>query len=304
MKKYSGSVVLAISMFCLLIPLTGNGQSLSAALGATDLSGLERWNECQRRAMGYLERITAERMQQKLDISTALTAEEKAVWAADIAALAAVTLEQPGFRGPDPNDPNHYLKGLTEAEFHALNSMNQRRQQENNLDCESTIGGFARYSGGAGQASQDEYEARLRADMITPIDLAAIPLEPLPDPFPKTAAELDAERRAAEEASRQAFNNRASNCMDATKGLRLELMADRLQTVLDSSTGLSAQERAEFEADIAATRDAAAKGLEMVDPVDPANPYRVMTRLSVQDQTDIAIQSGQQMAAIMMTCSR
>ncbi|HSG63671.1 MAG TPA: hypothetical protein VLD39_01660 [Gammaproteobacteria bacterium] len=42
--------------------------------------------------------------------------------------------------------------------------------------------------------------------MIAPIDVDSIALIALPNPFPKTAAEIEAERCAAEQASRQAFN--------------------------------------------------------------------------------------------------
>ena len=49
-------------------------------------------------------------------------------------------------------------------------------------------------------------------------------------------------------------------------------MADKMQQRLDASKALSAKERAEFEADIKATRDAADQKLDSAPPVDPKIP--------------------------------
>jgi hypothetical protein len=65
------------------------------------------------------------------------------------------------------------------------------------------------------------------------------------------------------------------------------ITADRLQEKLDSSKGLSAKERADFEADIKATRAAAVEGLSAPKPVNPKNPYRYIMRLTLDDQMAI-----------------
>lgn len=81
-------------------------------------------------------------------------------------------------------------------------------------------------------------------------------------------------------------------------------MADRLQQKLNTSQGLSAKERADFEADIRATRAAAAKGLEPVPPVDSSNPDRAMMRLSFQDQMAIATEYSKDYMAAMQACAK
>jgi hypothetical protein len=97
---------------------------------------------------------------------------------------------------------------------------------------------------------------------------------PLPSPFPKTREQLQEERRAAQQAQRQAAAQTINACTDGIKGLRLSIMADKMQKNLDASQGLSAKDRADFEADIQAARDAAAKGLDAAAPVDPCQPQQ------------------------------
>jgi hypothetical protein len=146
-----GSVVLASG-----VPLGGHAQSLSSALGATKLDGLKDMTDCMNVSHGYRERIIGERMEAKLAISSALTAEERAVWQADVDALKAV---KPGsaFVPPNERDPQHYLLGLTDAEQQALNSTATRYMQEINLECEKKYGGMTRYSPGSDQSGQKRY---------------------------------------------------------------------------------------------------------------------------------------------------
>jgi hypothetical protein len=57
---------------------------LSSALGATKLDGLKDMTDCMNVSHGYRERIIGERMAAKLAISSALNAEERAIWQADV----------------------------------------------------------------------------------------------------------------------------------------------------------------------------------------------------------------------------
>jgi hypothetical protein len=142
----------------------------------------------------------------------------------------------------------------------------------------------------------------LKDEMKTPIDISTIAVAPLPSPFPKTREQVQEERRAAQQAIRQTAATKVNACGDVAKGLRLGMMADKMQKKLDTSQGLSAKDRADFEADIKATRDAAQKGLDMPPPVDPSNPNRAMMRLTTQDQMDIAKEFGNQYMALMQNC--
>jgi hypothetical protein len=300
MKRRIGSWVLLLVVSFGVAPRA----SFAQGLGATKLDGLKDFSECLNQVAGHHENLIADRLEAKLKISTALTQQERDIWAGDIRALRQVTPSQPNYKSPDPKDPQHYFLGMTNDEQVAINSMNSRFSQEVNLACEKKYGGMTRYSGGGDQSSQTRYEQGLRDQMQTPIDIATIPVAPLPSPFPKTREQIQEERRAAQQASRQAIATKMSGCMDAAKGLRLSIVADKMQKRLDSSQGLSAKDRADFEADIKATRDAAGKGLDMAAPVDPSNPNRAVMRLTTQDQLDITKEFMNQYMARMQSCTK
>jgi len=110
------------------------------------------------------------------------------------------------------------------------------------------------------------------------------------------------ERRAAQQARQQAGAQQISSCTDSAKGLRLSIMADKMQQKLDASKGLSAKERANFEADIKATRDASDQKLDYAPPVDPKNPNRALMRLSAQEQLDVTTEFSNRYLATMQNC--
>jgi len=301
MKRLMGFGVFLFVVSSGLLPRTVFSQSLSSGLGATKLDGLKNFSECQNQALGHHEKLIADRLDAKLAKSDALTTEERDIWAADIRALRQVTPSQP-YKAPDAKNPQHYLLGLTNDEQVAINSMHSRFVQEVHLACEQKYGGMTRYSQGADQSGQARYEQGLRDQMQTPIDIASIPVGPLSSPFPKSRAQLAEERRAAQQASRQAAAQQISGCANAAKGLRLSIMADKMQQRLNSAQALSAKERADFEADIRATREAAAKGLDQVAPVDPNNPNRALMRLTPQEQLEVATEFADKYMAQMKDC--
>jgi len=292
----------------ILVPGTGLSPafagSLSAALGATKLDGLEKYNNCQRESAGYNEGLIADRLEVRLGNTPDLSPQDRGVWLAEINALREVQHHQTPYRAPDPSHPQRFLSALTGPEQQAVNSMNVRFIQEVNLKCEQKMGGMTRYSPGSDQSGQIRYENSLKAKMVQPMNLAAIPVTPLPSLVEKTAAEKAAGQRAAQDASRQAMTQKFSACQESAKGLRLRITADAMQRKLDASPGLSAKERQEFEADIQAARASADKGLDQIEPVDPKNPYRALQRLEMQDQMDIATEFGKQYTQQMVRCSR
>jgi len=305
MKNIIGSSALLLLVSIGVAPHTSFGQSLSSGLGATSIGpGITNFADCQNQVIGHREKLIADRMEAKLAKSSALTAEERAIWAADIQALRQVTPKQPNFKAPDAKNPQHYLLGMTDDEQVSINSMHSRYSQENNLACEQKYGGMSRYSSTADKSTQAQYEKDSRAQMQTPIDIATIAVGPLPSPVPKTPAQQAADRRAAQQATRQTAAQSMTACTDAAKGLRLSLMADKMQKTLDGTQGLSAKDRTDYEADIKATRDAAAKGLDQVPPVDPSNPARAVTRLTSQDQVDLISEFGTQFLAKLQECTK
>src|SRR5262245_20327350 len=115
MKRFvfSGIVLLVISMVAAAEP--SFAQSLSAGLGATKLDGLKDFAECQNQVRGHHEKLIADRLEAKLAKSTALSAQERDTWAADIKALRQVSPSQ-AYKAPNPREPQHYLLGLTDEE--------------------------------------------------------------------------------------------------------------------------------------------------------------------------------------------
>ncbi len=304
---------LILSVALAVLPAAGLAQSLSSALGANNLDGLTKFSDCMNQTAGYRERTIGDRLAAKLAQSPALTAEQRAVWQAEIDALRAVTVASPKFNPPNERDPQHYLLGLTDAEQQAINSMVIRKGQEINLECEQKYGGMTRYSPTSDQSGQKKYEDELRSKFVTPTDVATLALAALPSPFPKTPEEQVAEARAARDAAIQAQRVATSNtmqpliakmtaCQEEVKPLQLNIQADYMQRKLDGSAGLPAAERAAFEADINAVRSAAAAGLNMPAPVDPANPFRAMMRLSTEEQMAMAQELGTKMGQQLAAC--
>ncbi|MBZ5600590.1 MAG: hypothetical protein LAN83_19985 [Acidobacteriia bacterium] len=276
--------------------------SFAQGLGATQLGdGLQKFTDCQNQVIGHHEHLIADRLQAKLDKATALTPEERDIWVAEIRALRQVTPSRP-FKAPDPKNPQRYFLGLTNDEQSAINSMHNRYVQEVHLGCEKKYGGMTRYSPGSDQSGQARYEKELKDNIQTATDIATIPVEPIPSPYPKTREQMQEERRAKQQATRQAAGQTMSACTEGAKGLRLRIMADKMQQRLNSSKGLSAKERADFEADIKATRDAADKKLDYAPPVDPKNPNRAMMRLTAQEQMEVTTEFSNQYLAQMQNC--
>lgn len=268
------------------------------ALGAGCLNALEPFAACQAKMYGYQERLIADRLEKKLAISPKLNAKERAVWQGDIVALRAVTYEH-RYQPPDPKRPLQYLDGLTEKEQIAATSMNARNRQQIFIKCEQEHPNAL-----SSPADEQKYIASLRAKMPQATDISTVPIQALPSPFPKSEAELEKERQAADAARRADTQQKMAKCLKGANGLRLQVTADRLQQKLEDSHGLSAAQRADFEADIEATRAAAAQGLYQPKPVDPKNPGRAMMRLNEADQLAISADFQKKYIAYLQKCTR
>jgi hypothetical protein len=196
-------------------------QPLSYWLGAHKLDGLSNYNACMDEAFGFRETLLADRLEEKLGVSSALTPAEREVWVANVAALRAVVRDHAALRAPDPKNPNQYLDGLTEDEFRAIHSMSTRFSQEVELKCQDLYGDIAARSVGEKTESQRQFEARLRARMVEPTDVKTLPLAALPSPFPKEEPSAEEELAALRAASRantangQATMSRLTECTAA-----------------------------------------------------------------------------------------
>jgi len=91
-------------------------------------------------------------------------------------------------------------------------------------------------------------------------------------------------------------------CMAKTQGLRMTLTAERLEKNLKAAN-VSGKQKEDWEKDIAALREAGEKNLMMPAAVDPANPMRYATRLTMDDQVAINEEYSTQSMAIIEGCS-
>ena len=177
--------ILVLGILVMMLAVFGSkaalADSLSAALGATKMDGLTNFANCQDETIGYREKLIADRLELKVANTPRRT-----------------------FVPLNPRDPQHYLLGLTDREQVAINSLNNCFIQEIRLKCEQKYGGMSRYSSNTGETSEGQlqYENQLRAEMTLPLNLAAIPVEPLP--IPKSPAQAAQEKRAAVAAVKQA----------------------------------------------------------------------------------------------------
>jgi hypothetical protein len=307
--SHGPKVVLAV--LCLLVgSQAAFAQPLSYWLGAYKLDGLRTYADCQNKARGMRETLMADRLDKKLAISTALTADERKVWQDDIDALRAVVAKHIAYKAPDPKKPDQYLEGFTTDEFRAIQSMSTRFSQEVNLTCEQLYGDIARKKTGETTESQARYEAGLRAKMVQPVDVDTLPLQALPSPFPKPQVSEEqklgttvAQSKAAM-AQSQAAVARIGGCTAQMAGLRWKMMADKMQEHLAGGAGLTAQQRTDLEADIRAVRAAADQGAAQPAAVDAANPYRFMTWLTNDEQTKIGADYAAQMPSLMAQCTK
>ena len=306
MSRSSGSCLSFLIASVLVAPS-------ALAQSATQLGpGLQNFVDCQNQTIGHSEHLMADRIEAKLAVSPALTPEMRDIWQAEIKALRAVTSKN-RYVPPDPKNPQRYFLGLTDQEQQAIQTMHSRVTQENNLACEKKYGGMSRYSPGADQSAQKQYEKDLASNITTPIDIATIPVAALSSPYPKTLEEQHAERRAQQQArmaqqhaagaaANQALVGKMTACQQKLGGLRWNIMGDHMQKNLDAAAGLSAKDKTDYQADIKSMRDAAASGAQMPAPVDPANPMRAMMRLTPQDQISLATEFGTQYSEKMAAC--
>src|SRR6267154_1991629 len=127
MNKTKSGVWLLLSIAASIVAPSALAQS------ATQLGpGLENFVKCQNQSIGHSEHLMADRIEAKLALSSALTAEMRTIWLAEIKALRAVTPDKQ-HNPPDPKNPQRYFLGLTDKEQESIQTMHARFIQENNL---------------------------------------------------------------------------------------------------------------------------------------------------------------------------
>jgi hypothetical protein len=211
--------------------LPAAGQAPSGGLGASNLHGLDDYNGCMAQTAGAQEKLNAQVLQRKLNLSAGLPAQERQRIQEDIQWLNAKAAN-PRAPAPDPRNPQRYLLAMTDDEQMEVNGAYNRFASEVREKCEAQYGGMSQFSDPAG---------RRHAPIDTRVALPDL-LHAAPPAHQATAAEQH------------------RDCMAGLAGLRWQLMAEHMESKLRSMPNLSAPERKAWEEDIAIVRAAQQSG--------------------------------------------
>jgi hypothetical protein len=92
-------------------------------------------------------------------------------------------------------------------------------------------------------------------------------------------------------------------CMDEKNGYLWKVLADAVEAKRDRTPGLTAQQRIDIDADIAALRAAHAAGARRVEPVDPARPERYNSWLTPEEYSTAATYASQSINDHTQACN-
>lgn len=115
---------------------------------------------------------------------------------------------------------------------------------------------------------------------------------------------LSGEEVVAEYKNKKAKDEEPFNCLKGVSGVRYNVMADMMEKKMTASN-LSDKDRADWQADIASLREAAAAGgTAMPKPVDPANPMRAMMRMTkTEDMMALSQETSKQTQELIESCN-
>ncbi len=254
--------------------LTGEGHC-HGHNSATCLDYMEVAAQCTAPLHGYRAKLLAERIDKRLGKDRSLSAGQRENLREDLAAfteLAAKKSDDDPTLGGEAHS-QRYLSDIADEDQVWVNAENARFRNRIMNKCEGA----------------DHMGVGHRTELIKD--------------FGPTGDEAVAQYRKThpQRPQRSAMNQ----CTQAIGGLRFKVMADMMEKKM-TGLSLSAKERAEWEADIAATRNAAAAGGTALPTVaDPANPYRPITRLtSPQEQMALANETLKETQAALAACKK
>jgi hypothetical protein len=250
------------------------GGSPSTGGGATNLHGLDDYNGCMAQAAGAQEKLNAQVLQRKLDHSTDLSADARKKIQEDVAWLNAKGAGQQT-PSPDPKNSQRYLLEMSDDEQQEVSGAYGPYSNQVHDKCETRYGGMSQFSDPSGR-------------LPAPID-THVPFPDLLHATPPVHVPTAREQRSA--------------CMEATHGVRWQIMAEHMEKKLASMPNLSAQERKAWEEDIAVVRAAQASGATTApQSPDPKNPMRYMTRLDSNDQIAMSQEQMSRTQQVMANC--
>jgi len=202
--------------------------------------------------------VMAEKLQTKM-AAQKLTADERKTWEEDIAVVKQAesgATQMP--MSPDPKNPMRYMMRLSQEEQMAFNQEVSTRTSERSQQCTSQQQGPSERPIQAG-GLVDKSKSPANKNAVAPAD----DRRNRPPPPGGTLG-------AGNLTGLISYNE----CYDPLKGHLAKVTADALEAKLAKQTSLTAQQRSEWQADIASWRTAQSEGKDSATPADAANPYR------------------------------
>jgi hypothetical protein len=131
-------------------PLTGEWGTQVTCAGpntATCQNGMDNLVNCMNQSKGYYYRLVAAKLEDGLNNTPDLSAQDRRDLKADIAAVKeAITTSQ--VVDPDPKNPQRWLSWLGEEDQQEINRLNSKYMNEVRTDCDTRFGGMSQFSGG------------------------------------------------------------------------------------------------------------------------------------------------------------
>lgn len=234
---------------------------------ATCMDYMEAMDFCMEPLKGYRMKVTADRIEKKLKTEQ-LTDKQRKNLEEDLAAAKEASqnkTDNPTIAGQ--KNSQRYLNDISEDDQVWINAEYNKFNQKITNKCVGAdhMGVGHRTEFGGPTVSGDEAVAQMKAQKAKEAE-----------PF---------------------------ECLKKTQYVRWSIMADLMEKRMNEK-GLSGQERADWEADIASLREFAETGEgQMPKPVDPSNPMRSMMRLTdPNDQLYIGQETSKRSQEMMDEC--
>jgi hypothetical protein len=234
-------------------------------------ANINAMQQCMAELQGLRWKVLADKLEAKMATQT-LSAADRAAWEADIAvarqaqASGGATMPQ----SPDPQNPMRWMMRLSPEEQLAWNQEAADATTQRSAQCTSSTPIVEREIESGGLVDRSRSPANRNAR-----------------PQQRAARNTPAPQGGALGAGRVDGLKEWNECYEPLRGHLAKVTAEALEAKLVAAGTLSAQQRAEWEADIASWRAAEQAGLDRAEPADPANPYRWEDRLTRDERAAI-----------------
>ncbi len=245
---------------------------------ATCLDYMEVMDQCMDPLKGYRSKLYVDLIGKKLQTEI-LTNQQRKNLEEDLAAFKeAVNNKTDNIKMANPKDSQRYLMDVTEDDQDAVNTEYAKKSQEIMNKCEGAD------HMGVGHRTELGYGGTNDA------------------PSKNTELQAMKKRHREHAMAGQAAMSGLQECMKGITALRWKLLGDKMEAKM-KSINLSAQDRKDWEADLASVREAEQKNSPNITPANPAQPARYLQRLSTQDHMEINQEYMKASSELMTKCN-